>query len=459
MSNIADLKFDDKNFNKHTEYGMSLLEKSLRDNGAGRSILIDKDNNIIAGNGIVEAAGSVGLEKVKIVETSGDEIIAVKRTDIALDSEQGRTMALADNATAAADLAWDTDNLGEFFGPDELSAWGIDPTKVDINQQKAEARLKLADVFTVPPYSVIDARNGDWQKRKKTWNTLIGDVGESREGKLGEAGLMAAVNNGVSILDAALAETLYKWFIPNNINYKPKIFDCFAGDTVFGFVSSYLGGSFSGTELREEQAELNNQRVKAEGLDARYFCDDGRNIANYLKPESQDLFFSCPPYFDLEHYSDDARDASNQESYEDFLQLLEDAFSNSIKCLKRNRFAIVIMSAVRDKKGYYYDIPSDITRIFEKNGCHLYNQIILCDTAATLARRVGNQMKNRKVGRRHQEVLIYFNGEENLLYEDINEFKTIARMHQNISVYYKPDDTKKIQDDFKDLRRNDEDKD
>ena len=65
MSNISDLKFDDKNFNKHTEYGMSLLEKSLRENGAGRSILIDKDNNIIAGNGIVEAAGSVGLEKVK----------------------------------------------------------------------------------------------------------------------------------------------------------------------------------------------------------------------------------------------------------------------------------------------------------------------------------------------------------------------------------------------------------
>ena len=86
MSNIKDLRFDDKNFNKHTEYGMSLLEKSLRENGAGRSILIDKDNNIIAGNGIIEAAGQAGFEKVKIVETTGDEIIAVKRTDLKLDS-------------------------------------------------------------------------------------------------------------------------------------------------------------------------------------------------------------------------------------------------------------------------------------------------------------------------------------------------------------------------------------
>ena len=64
---IDELKFDDKNFNKHTEFGMGLLEKSLRENGAGRSILIDKDNNIIAGNGIIEAAGSVGLENIKVL--------------------------------------------------------------------------------------------------------------------------------------------------------------------------------------------------------------------------------------------------------------------------------------------------------------------------------------------------------------------------------------------------------
>lgn len=107
MSKIHDLKFDSKNFNKHTEFGMGLLEKSLKQFGAGRSILIDKDNNIIAGNGIVEAAGQAGLENVKIVETTGDEIVAVKRTDVSLDSRQGREMALADNATAAADLEWD----------------------------------------------------------------------------------------------------------------------------------------------------------------------------------------------------------------------------------------------------------------------------------------------------------------------------------------------------------------
>lgn len=126
MTTIKDLKFDDKNFNKHTEFGMSLLEKSLRENGAGRSILLDKDNNIIAGNGIVEAAGQIGLDKVKIVEATGDEIIAVKRTDVSLNSEQGRQMALADNATSAADLNWDNDMLLDNFEVEDLKKYGID---------------------------------------------------------------------------------------------------------------------------------------------------------------------------------------------------------------------------------------------------------------------------------------------------------------------------------------------
>jgi len=126
MAKISDLKFDDKNFNRHTEYGMSLIEKSLRENGAGRSILIDKDGNIIAGNGVVESAGQIGLDKVKIIETDGTEIIAVKRTDVRLNSKKGRKMALADNSTAKADLEWDDENLKSEFDEEELKDWGVD---------------------------------------------------------------------------------------------------------------------------------------------------------------------------------------------------------------------------------------------------------------------------------------------------------------------------------------------
>lgn len=143
MAKINELKFDDKNFNKHTEYGMSLISKSLQELGAGRSILIDKDNNIIAGNGIVEAAGQVGLENVKIVETDGTEIIAVKRTDMELDSEKGREMALADNATASVDLEWDENNLKEIFDEDELAKWGL-----ELQEEIEEATEKPEIGFT-----------------------------------------------------------------------------------------------------------------------------------------------------------------------------------------------------------------------------------------------------------------------------------------------------------------------
>lgn len=124
---ISDLQFDDKNYNRHTQFGMSLIEKSLRNNGAGRSILIDKNNRIIAGNGVVETAGQIGLEDVQVVESDGKKIIAVKRTDIDLDSKEGREMALADNATASADLEWDMENLAEAVQDYdlELDKWGI----------------------------------------------------------------------------------------------------------------------------------------------------------------------------------------------------------------------------------------------------------------------------------------------------------------------------------------------
>lgn len=159
MAKIADLKFDDKNFNRHTSYGMSLLEKSLRELGAGRSILLDKDNNIIAGNGIVEAAGSVGLENVKIIETTGDEIVAVKRTDMTIDSKEGREMALADNATANADLSWDEDTIKEQTEKWDFDTndWGMDfnfdkdaeveEDEVPEANESEPAKSKLGEVY------------------------------------------------------------------------------------------------------------------------------------------------------------------------------------------------------------------------------------------------------------------------------------------------------------------------
>jgi hypothetical protein len=111
---------DDKNMNKHNQYGMSLLEKSIGNLGLGRSILVDKNNKIIAGNGVTETASSLGLDNVIIVPTDGKKLVVVRRDDIDLDSKEGRELALADNAVANVNLEWDEEALQEI-----TEQWGI----------------------------------------------------------------------------------------------------------------------------------------------------------------------------------------------------------------------------------------------------------------------------------------------------------------------------------------------
>lgn len=150
---IKELKFDEHNFNRHNDEGMSLLEKSIKENGLGRSILLDKDNNIVGGNGVTEKAIELGKTKVRIIETDGSELIAVKRTDLTLDSEQGRKMALADNSVAHANLEWNEEELQKAqdewgLVPEE---WGVEmPDDLDIDSffdENAQGNEKQKDVI------------------------------------------------------------------------------------------------------------------------------------------------------------------------------------------------------------------------------------------------------------------------------------------------------------------------
>lgn len=144
-TNITALIPDDRNFNKGTEAGRRLIEESLRKFGAGRSVLLDKNNRIIAGNKTIENAESVGLGDVLIVETDGRQIVAVKRTDIDLDSEKGRELALADNATNKANLLWDEEmieKVAEAYNID-THAWDVSPDTLEIDPDS------LSDDFTL----------------------------------------------------------------------------------------------------------------------------------------------------------------------------------------------------------------------------------------------------------------------------------------------------------------------
>lgn len=132
-TNIESLVPDNKNFNKGTQYGDHLMDESLRRFGLGRSILIDKNDRIIAGNKTAEKAADIGFTDVVVVEVDGNQLVAVKRKDIDLDSAKGRELALADNATSKANLAWDESLIEEVS-----QQWGFEPQDwgVDVFQQE-----------------------------------------------------------------------------------------------------------------------------------------------------------------------------------------------------------------------------------------------------------------------------------------------------------------------------------
>ena len=398
------ITFDKKNYHKHSEQNKKRIRKSLTECGAGRSVLVDKDGCLIAGNGVYEQAEKMGI-KTRVVETDGTELVVVKRTDIGTDDPKRKTLALADNATSDA-VEWDMQNIVEDFDVSVAEDWGIN---VDLSvDENGGGRIKkhgnLCERFVVPPFSVLDARQGYWKERKRQWRELIGDNGESRQETLAKDSIMAEINNGVSLLDPVLAEVVCKWFCIDGC----KCFDTFAGDSVYGYVASKLGFNFTGIELRQEQADLNNSRTQ--GMSAKYICDDGQNVLRYIDQGTQDLFFSCPPYFDLEVYSDKENDASNQDTYEDFMRIIENAFTGAIKCLKDDRFAVVVCGDIRDKNGAYYGFPDDIKRIFVNNGCVLYNELILVDPIGSAMLRCARSMRNRKVAKVHQNVLVFYKG-------------------------------------------------
>ena len=138
---MAKIKLDSKNYRVHTDKNKMIINKSLKELGAGRSIVIDSENEIIAGNGVYEQAKKLGL-KEKIIETDGTELIVVKRNDLKTSDEKRKKLAVADNSTS--DLSdFDMELLGEDFEMPELEEWGV-------NMIEMETDKDYGTEFTLP---------------------------------------------------------------------------------------------------------------------------------------------------------------------------------------------------------------------------------------------------------------------------------------------------------------------
>ena len=149
-----EIKFDKKNYRKHNDRNKILISKSLKECGAGRSIVIDNEGEIIAGNGIYEQAKKLKIP-TKIIETDGSELVVVKRTDLNTDDEKRKQLAIMDNSTSDSS-DFDFDSLQADFDVEQLQDWGLDFEFESLEEQEiiedevpeeVETKCKLGDIW------------------------------------------------------------------------------------------------------------------------------------------------------------------------------------------------------------------------------------------------------------------------------------------------------------------------
>jgi len=212
---------------------------------------------------------------------------------------------------------------------------------------------------------------------------------------------------GTSIFDPVLCELAYRWFCPKG----GLVLDPFAGGSVRGIVASKLGRRYVGVDLRPEQIAENQRQAEAicEDPMPQWIEGDSVNIAK-LANCTADLVFSCPPYADLEVYSDDPRDLSKMD-YEHFLEAYRLIIAACVAMLAPDRFACFVVGDVRDKKGFYRNFPAHTIDAFQSAGAMLYNEAVLITSLGSLPIRAGRQFEGaRKFGKTHQNVLVFCNG-------------------------------------------------
>ena len=117
------ITFDKRNYRKHSDSNKRKIKKSLQECGAGRSVLVDADDTLIAGNGVFEQAQAMGIP-TRVIETDGTELVVVKRTDLRTDDDKRKLLAMADNATSD-DVEWEDNLLTDDFDLDVLEDWDI----------------------------------------------------------------------------------------------------------------------------------------------------------------------------------------------------------------------------------------------------------------------------------------------------------------------------------------------
>ena len=291
----------------------------------------------------------------------------------------------------------------------------MDNKELDLFGCVVDEQMSLRQKFGENPFTILDTKSGNWQNRKRRWINLgiQSEVGRNAKAyntkewvdKVRSQGKMKGnvLPSNTSIFDPVLCELMYRWFCPEG----GAILDPFSGGSVRGIIANYLGYRYTGIDIRQEQIDSNREQaldILEVTNQPQWYVGDSNIVLDNFKDESFDMVFSCPPYGDLEKYSDLDGDISNME-YDDFLKVYESIIKKSCDKLKKGGHAIFVVGEFRDKQGWYRGFVPDTINAFRKCGMKFYNEGIIATSLASCAIRAAGNMKSNKLVKVHQNIL------------------------------------------------------
>lgn len=432
---VKDLIPWDKNPRKLTDGQKQQLEASLDKFDLVEVPAINTDNKIVAGHQRIYLLTLRGR---------GEEEIDVRVPNRKLSDAEFAEYNLRSNKNTGE---WDWEVLKKFEN-EVLRNVGFAEAEIRRGVFKAsnEVNRSLIEDYIIPPFSIFDTKQGYWQDRKREWIRQIGDSGEGRSDTLIGEGLKnladAAAGStitGTSVFDPVLAEVMYTWYAPRG----GVVIDPFAGGNVRGAVAGLLGFKYTGTDVSLEQVVANQQADEKIKSGATWIQADGLDLNKHVKEGTADFLLTCPPYYDLEQYTDAKDDISNAATYEDFRKIYAEILKRTFPLLKPGAFATVVVGNVRGDDGIYHDLVGDTVRAMTEAGYGYYNEIVLATAIATASVRARRTFEGgKKVVKVHQNILTFWKKDKDIviggaLKELLLEGRS-AVAHQNVLMFKKP---------------------
>ena len=355
--------------------------------------------------------------------------------------EKLKEIVVKDNGSFGS---WDYDALANEWDDLPLGDWGVPAWQLPTEGAGGDGGYKLdnslagklVDRFIVPPFSVLDTKKDYWKERKAFWLEKTGDLSLTRDGEYGTIGggredLLNNINGGTSNFDPVLAELIMKWFGPAG----GAILDPFAGEQTKGVVAGELGFEYHAVDIRADQVAVDREATGAY-KNIHYYVGDSNDIAKLVSRRDFDLCFTSPPYYDLEVYSKD--DLSALGTYEEFMAQYKNIFAQCYAMLHDDAFLVVKVGEIRNKSdGEYRNFVGDNISVMREIGFKYYNEIILYQSIGTAAIRANRAMRNRKMVKVHQNVLVFYKGDPRNISK---QFPSLDYRGEDYAQYFDPGD-------------------